>query len=57
VKGGAERDATVGVNWYPDDNIRLMADYTRAHADPSASSVTGRKIDSDLFVGRLQVAW
>ena len=57
VKGGAERDATVGLNWYPDNNIRFMADYVRAHADPSAASVTGKRVDSDIFVGRLQVFW
>lgn len=57
VRGGAERNVSVGLNWYPDDNIRLMADYVRAHADPSATSVTGRAVKSDIFVGRLQVSW
>ena len=57
VRGGVERDASVGLNWYPDRNLRAMADYVHASADPSAGSVTGRRIDSDGFVGRLQVSW
>lgn len=57
VRGGVQRDATVGLNWYPDNNIRFMADYIRAHAEPSAMSVTGRTVDSDIFIGRLQVYW
>ena len=47
----------MGLNWYPDNNIRFMADYIRAHAEPSATSVTGRIVDSDIFIGRLQVHW
>ena len=57
VRGGAERDASLGLSWYPDDNIRLMADVVKARADPSAASVTGKPVDADLFIGRLQVSW
>lgn len=57
VRGGAEQDASLGLNWYPDDNVRLMADYVHARADPSAASVTGRPVSSDQFIGRLQVYW
>lgn len=57
VRGGAERDASLGVNWYPDDDVRVMADYVHARADPSAASVTGRPVSSDLVVGRFQVYW
>ena len=57
VRGGVERDASVGLNWYPDRNLRVMADYVHARADPSAGSVTGRRVDSDGFVGRFQVSW
>ena len=57
VRGGAERDASLGLNWYPDAAVRLMADYVHAQADPSAASVTGRAVSSDQFVGRFQVYW
>ncbi len=55
--GGVQQDFTGGVNWYPDNNIKVMADYVRAHADPSAASVTGGPADSDIFVGRVQFYW
>ena len=48
---------SAGVNWYPDETLRLMADYVHARADPSAAAITGRRIDSDQFVGRAQVYW
>ena len=57
VRGGAQRDATVGLNWYPDADIRFMANYIHARAEPSAASVTGGAVDSDLVVGRIQIAW
>ncbi len=57
VRGGAQRDVSLGLNWYPDADIRFMADYVHAHAGPSADSVTGRAVDSDLGVGRIQIAW
>ena len=57
VRGGAEQDGSLGINWYPDNDMRLMADYVHARADPSASTVTNRRVDSDQFVGRVQVYW
>ncbi len=56
VRGGIERDVSIGLNWYPDRNVRLMADYVRSHAAPSAIA-GGRTIDADTFIGRLQVYW
>lgn len=55
VRGGAERNATVGLNWYPERNLRLTADYVHALASPSSSSLTGRAVRDDSFVGRLQL--
>ncbi|TXM92318.1 porin [Methylobacterium sp. WL103] len=56
IRGGIERDVSVGVNWYPDRNVRIMADYVRSRAAPSALQ-GGRAIDTDVFIGRFQVAW
>ena len=56
LRGGIERDVTVGINWYPDPNIRVVADYVRSHASPSALQ-GGRTIDSDTFIGRFQLYW
>lgn len=57
VRGGAETDASLGLNWYPGGDLRLMADYVHAHAAPTAASLTPRTLDSDQFIGRLQLAW
>ena len=57
--GGYLQDFTAGVNWYPDRNIRVMADYIHADADPSGIKVAGvpQKVSSDLFVGRINFSW
>lgn len=55
--GGRQQDVTAGLNWYPDRNIRVMADYIHSTADPAAASLKVDKVDSDAFVGRLQFAW
>ncbi|GJD48496.1 Porin P [Methylobacterium crusticola] len=59
VRGGIEQDVTVGLNWYPDRNIRFVLDYVRAHAAPSAQSLgfNRRTVDSDVFIGRAQLYW
>ncbi|TXM69116.1 porin [Methylobacterium sp. WL69] len=56
LRGGIERDVTVGLNWYPDRNIRFVADYVRSHASPSALA-GGRTVDADTFIGRFQLYW
>lgn len=55
--GGRLEDVTAGVNWYPDRNIRVVADYVHSHADPAPSALKVNTIDSDAFVGRLQFSW
>ncbi len=56
--GGKEDDITAGINWYPDRNIRVVADYVHARANPAASSLkVNGKVESDAFIGRLQFNW
>ena len=55
--GGRQQDVTAGLNWYPDRNIRVMADDVHSTVDPAAASLKVDKVDSDAFVGRLQFAW
>lgn len=58
TRGGTQYDGSLGLNWYPDRNIKLMADYVRAHADPAAQAVNkGKNADADIFVGRIQLYW
>lgn len=55
-RGGVERDWTAGINWYPDRNIRLMANYIHANADGSPAVSRGR-VDADIAEFRLQLYW
>ena len=58
LRGGAEQDVSAGINWYPDRNIRMMADYVHASANPAAFTIAkGNKIESDIFTGRVQFNW
>ncbi len=58
VRGGSEQDATVGLNWYPDRNVRVVNNYVHAWLEPAAFSVgQGRNVQSDAFVSRFQVNW
>jgi phosphate-selective porin OprO/OprP len=47
IDGGKLRDTTVGVNWYLNPNVRLMANWV--HADRESDGT------ADLFSGRFQV--
>ena len=55
--GGSEDDVTAGINWYPDRNIRVMADYVHADVNPPAAALKVTKANSDAFIGRIQFAW
>jgi phosphate-selective porin OprO and OprP len=57
IRGGFQQDATVGLNWYPEPFIRIMANYIRAWASPTAQSVTGRPAQADIGQVRLQIAF
>ena len=39
VQGGEEDNITFGVNWYPNRNLRFMANYILASADPNRNGV------------------
>ncbi len=55
VAGGRQADLTLGLNWYPDDNIRVMANYIRAEVDDAPE--TGKDESADIFQMRFQLAF
>ncbi|MDX7952184.1 porin [Lichenihabitans sp. Uapishka_5] len=61
VTGGSEQDFTAGLNWYPDRNIRMMADYVHGWVSPASTitevSAVRKEVESDAFVGRMQLYW
>jgi len=53
--GSIEHDATAGVNWYLNDNLRVTAEYSRANMSHLSAAPDKRKLD--LFGLRLQAKW
>lgn len=42
VLGGSQRNVTLGLNWFPNDNIRLSANYIRARIQPGVPATLNR---------------
>jgi phosphate-selective porin OprO/OprP len=57
IQGGFQQDVTVGLNWYPEPFIRVMANYIHAWANPTAQTVTGRAAEADIGQIRFQIAF
>lgn len=57
TNGGRQEDITAGLNWYPDRNIRVVANYIHGRGDPAPTALKVSTTDSDAFVGRLQFSW
>lgn len=56
IKGGSEEAITVGVNWYLNQNIRLMGDYRNAFN--VSNSPEGDNVDNvHAFTGRIQLTF
>ena len=54
IKGGKERNFTIGVNWYHQKNIRVMLNYVRAHVKDRASpSIENGR--ANIFQTRFQI--
>ena len=60
LRGGAEQDVTVGLSWYPEPNLRFIANYIHGRVRPgyTQSDDLGRSPFSvDTVVTRLQIYW
>jgi phosphate-selective porin OprO/OprP len=55
LRGGVEHNATIGLNWYPDTNVRVLANYIRAFGDNVNG--TNRRAGVDIVQVRLQIAY
>jgi phosphate-selective porin OprO and OprP len=57
VCGGNQETFAVGLNWYPNDNLRFMLDYEHAHIGVPAGTATAKGANIDFIALRTQVNW
>ncbi|MCJ2052671.1 OprO/OprP family phosphate-selective porin [Methylobacterium sp. J-070] len=60
LRGGTERDMTLGLSWYPEPNLRLVANYVHGRVRPgdAQSDPFGTAPFSvDTLITRLQIYW
>jgi len=60
LRGGKISNITVALNWYLNNNLRLMGDYTRAFdiSNPNVKTTTGGDPDNNnTFTVRAQLAY
>jgi phosphate-selective porin OprO and OprP len=58
-RGGSERDVSVGLSWYPEPNIRFIANYVHGRVRPGTGQedLGRRSFSVDAFVARVQLYW
>ncbi len=54
ITGGEEKDITLGINWYPNRNLRFMLNYVRVDAGPDRR---GRNESPDIIQMRGQLVF
>ncbi|MFB0488237.1 phosphate-selective porin OprO/OprP [Methylobacterium sp. OAE515] len=60
LRGGLERDVTLGLSWYPEPNLRLIANYIHGRVRPGAAqadTLSTAPFSVDTVIGRLQIYW
>ena len=59
-RGGAERDVSLGLSWYPEPNIRVIANYVRGRVQPGAAqsdAFGAAPFSVDTVITRVQLYW
>ncbi|MCJ2072588.1 OprO/OprP family phosphate-selective porin [Methylobacterium sp. J-030] len=59
-RAGSERDVTLGLSWYPEPNLRLIANYIHGRVQPSESqsdALSRTSFSVDTIITRLQIYW
>lgn len=53
--GGREYNATVGVNWFINDNVRLTANYIRADIHPGTAAAIAENVTPNVYTRHLDI--
>ncbi|MCH8261987.1 MAG: porin [Proteobacteria bacterium] len=56
IIGGEEDNVTIGLNWYPNNQLRLMANYTKVISTDRPGNLLDN-VEPDIFHMRAQVYW
>jgi len=57
VRGGVQRNITLGVNWYPTQNIRFMFNWIHGEVERFNAANVNLGAEYDVFATRMQIAF
>ena len=57
VRGGIQRNMTVGLNWYPNQNIRFMFNWIHGEVERTTAANVDIGAEYDIFATRMQIAF
>lgn len=57
VRGGIQRNMTVGLNWYPTQNMRFMFNWIHGEVDRFNAGGVNLGAEYDVFATRMQIAF
>lgn len=57
VRGGIQRNMTVGLNWYPNQNVRFMFNWIHGEVERFNAGGVDLGAEYDVFATRMQVAF
>jgi phosphate-selective porin OprO/OprP len=57
VRGGVQQNFTVGLNWYPNQNIRFMFNWIHGEVERFNAANVNLGAEYDVFASRMQIAF
>ena len=57
VRGGEQKNYTLGLNWYPNQNIRFMFNWIHGEVEKFTAADVNNGVEYDIFATRMQIAF